>query len=281
MYKHELKSNAKFKDISSPYNIIGILDLKDNTRLEILKCKYNQITSIINFPSTLEELNCSNNRLISLDGLPNSLIKLDCSYNQITSLDNLPYNLIELICENNFIKYLDLLPESLEILDCTNNQLKKIEDLPHGLKKLNCSCNSITWINFLPEGLSELNCSQNLIWKISKLPVSLKELDCSHNKIEDEFVFVPNLTNAYIQNNKIKSLSNLASCSRLKILNCENNQITKIDGIPSNLEEFIANNNDFEWVWTIPRSLEVIGIEKHKITPETVYYKTLILLDNL
>lgn len=280
MYKHKLKSNSKVIDISTQC-IAGILDLKENTRLEILDCSNNLITTITNIPLTLEELNCSRNLLINLDGLPNNLIKLDCSFNQITQLDNLPYGLVELICKKNEFKYLEMIPEGLEILDCANNQLEKLEDLPNSLKKLNCSSNQITWINFLPEGLIELNCSLNFIWKISKLPSSLKELDCSCNKIEGEFVFVPNLTNAYIQNNLIESLNNLESCSKLKILNCENNKITKIDGIPNRLEEFIANKNNFDWIWTVPRSLEVIGIEKHKINPNTNHYKTLILLDNL
>jgi Leucine-rich repeat (LRR) protein len=280
MYTHTLKSGGKVIVISRS-NIGGILDLKNNTRLEILDCSGNNITAIINIPFGLEELDCSHNQIIQLENLPNSLIKLNCSYNNIMHLDNLPYNLIVLICRKNKLSYLNMIPEGLEILECDYNCIEKLEDLPHSLKKLNCSSNLITYINYLPDGLEELNCSKNNIWKISKLPNQLKELDCSNNKIEGVFTFISTkLSNAYIQNNKIESLENLANCAKLKILNCENNQITHIDGIPDNLEEFIANNNLFKWLWVISKKLEVIGIEKHKLDPDIKFHKTLIILDN-
>lgn len=281
MYKNILSSNSNSKVINiSSHNINGILDLKTFTRLEILDCSNNNLHTIVNFPDTLEELYCNDNYLNNLDGLPNSLIKLNCSHNNICCINNLPYNLIEINCKNNKLKYLNMLPENLEILNCSFNMIEKLEDLPNNLKKLNCSSNQIKSINYLPNNLKELNCSNNKIWKISKLPDSVEEFDCSKNEIEDEFIFVPNLINVYIQNNKIKSLNNLLVCTRIKILNCENNQIDWIDGLPDDIEEFIANNNYFEWIWNeIPKSLEVIGIEKYKLNDRFDNEKTLLVLD--
>ena len=49
--------------------ITGILDLSKFTRLRILNCRVNKITSIINIPNTLIELHCYDNLLVELNNL--------------------------------------------------------------------------------------------------------------------------------------------------------------------------------------------------------------------
>lgn len=248
-------------------NKSGILDLENYYKLEILDCSDNNLTEIINIPDTLEELYCQYNKLIKLDNLPSSLCTLNCSNNSIYQLDNLSDNLCTLNCSNNSIYQLDNLPNSLCTLNCSNNKICQLDNLhpqnltcvkflvllcwSNGLIELSCDKNNIGYLNVIPKSVKKLNCSKNQIKWLNHLPNDLTELNCSNNLIEGEIVLVPNLTNVYMQNNKIQLL-NLLTCSKIKILNCENNHIKLIkyvNGLPLSLEEFIVNNNDFEWIW--------------------------------
>ena len=85
-------------------NLTVLPDLSKYTKLKVLKCFGNQLTSLDNLPPGLLELYCGYNEITSLNNLPPRLQKLDCSYNKITSLDNLPPGLQILNYENIFNK---------------------------------------------------------------------------------------------------------------------------------------------------------------------------------
>ncbi len=77
-------------------NIKGTLNFSRFTKLKILKCNSNEITSLDNLPNSLTKLYCTNNEITRLDNLPNSLIELCCYDNNIITLDNLPKSLTKL-----------------------------------------------------------------------------------------------------------------------------------------------------------------------------------------
>lgn len=60
--KNNYYKYSKYVNIKS-LKIRGILDLKDFTKIEVLDCSFNKLTSIINCPLTLEELYCNFNLL--------------------------------------------------------------------------------------------------------------------------------------------------------------------------------------------------------------------------
>ncbi len=69
-------------------NIVGALNFERFTKLIILECNDNEITSLDNLPNSLIQLNCHNNKITSLNNLPNSLIELFCD-NTIKDYDKL------------------------------------------------------------------------------------------------------------------------------------------------------------------------------------------------
>jgi Leucine-rich repeat (LRR) protein len=197
-------------------NLKKLPDLSRFTKLTILDCSHNELTSLPStkgfFPDSLQSLYCDNNNLISLPstlGSLNSLKYLYCGNNKLTSLpNNLPHSLRYLFCENNELTSLpDNLPilvqlncsyncltslpsklRDLEILNCSNNNLTHLPDtLPDTLEQLNCSYNNLTYLpDTLPNTLEQLNCSYNQLTSLPStegcLPNSLKEFNCSNNK---------------------------------------------------------------------------------------------------
>ncbi len=108
-------------DISNK-NIKGSLDFARFSKLTVLYCNDNKITSLDNLPDSLIKLYCNLNKISSLDNLPNSLIELDCTNNQIRSFNNLvSLKLLKYLnCNYNEITNLDNLPNSLIELHCSN-----------------------------------------------------------------------------------------------------------------------------------------------------------------
>jgi Leucine-rich repeat (LRR) protein len=176
-----------------------IPDLSRFTKLEILYCYKNQLTSLPALPKNLEDLMCSNNQLTSLPNLPQNLKFLMCNNNQLTSLPDLPQNLKSLCCNNNQLT-LPVLPKNLDHLDCDDNQLNSLLVSPEDFEKFR---QKFTQPNFGKV------CTFTLRKNADLLP------DKSIN-----FVFPP-----------------IASfCSSTPILSCNNNQLTSLPALPENME---------------------------------------------
>lgn len=114
-------------------SISGEIDLTGLSSFEELYCDNNQMTSILNIPSSLKKLICYNNEItrISFVDLSSSLLsELDCSNNKITALPaTLPVTLEELHCGGNEISGILDLSElsSLSSINCENNNLKEVK----------------------------------------------------------------------------------------------------------------------------------------------------------
>lgn len=143
------------------------------------------------------------------------------------------------------ILHIDRYPEFsyLKELFIDHNNLKELPDskyLPN-LQKLKCSFNNLKSIPFYPN-LTLLNIANNEILDCSQYHGSkLKYFDCSYNpgfKLDFELPYCEQL---YINDNNLKSI-NLNLLPKLRILDCENNQLQNIHG-GNNIVEININNN--------------------------------------
>lgn len=172
------------------------MDLRQNPKLETLKCNENQLTQLdLSKNPKIYHLKCSENQLEQLDVLHlKDLLTLDCSHNNLEQLDvkNSKF-LVALYCSSNRLTELDAdvtHKPNLERVECQNNQLTSlILGENKLLKKLNCANNQLTQLNLNNmNSLEELNCSNN----------QLTVLDVSSS---------PNLTKLVLKNNHLTSLN--------------------------------------------------------------------------
>jgi len=154
--------------------------------LENFYCYSNKLTELPSLENTkLKELDCRWNQLKSLPELPSSLWTLYCQNNQLTSLPVLPSKLDTINCSSNQLTELPILPSSLWSLDCSLNALTKLPDiLPSSLWFLNCNFNQLTELPYL-SNLSSLSCSYNNLTSIDVSNAKrLYSLSCKNNPIE-------------------------------------------------------------------------------------------------
>ena len=103
-YLNSLPEDIEIIDISHK-DITYIPSLTRFTKLELLICNYNKLTSLPELSSSLRILNCSYNQLTSLPKLNSSLQFLNCNYNKLTSLPELNTSLEELYCSYNQLPF--------------------------------------------------------------------------------------------------------------------------------------------------------------------------------
>jgi len=184
--------------------------------------KITNIEDLKNIPEGITELDISGLGLTTLPKLPQGLTILKCGFNQLTSLYNLamvqrtegpdagikdarvfcnlPQGLTELDCRNNDLTSLDNLPSSLTKLYCDRNELTSLDTLPQGLTVLHCYDNKLTSLDNLPQGLTVLFCNNN---KLTSLDIAncdkLKYLIYKNNKFPEEMETILNNYNLTIQ----------------------------------------------------------------------------------
>lgn len=172
------------------------MDLRQNPKLETLKCNENQLTQLdLSKNPDIDYLYCSENQLEQLDVSHLQLKYLYCSHNDLEQLDvkNSKW-LKELDCsKNNRLTALDLdvaHKPNLVRVECQNNQLTSlILGENQMLEKLNCANNQLPQLNLNNmSALKELNCANN----------QLTVLDVSSS---------PNLTKLWLKNNHLTSLN--------------------------------------------------------------------------
>ena len=196
-YLETLKSNTKGV-------IIGLYIYDEN----------NALNKISKYIDTLEVLICRWNQLTSIPVLPN-LTVLHCDSNLLTSIPVLP-NLTDLHCDSNLLTSIPVLP-NLTKLHCGWNQLTSIPVLPN-LTVLYCYSSKLTSIPILPN-LTYLNCGGNQLKSIPVLP-NLTELYCMENQLKSIPV-MQNLTVLHCENNPIPEL-NLIQLNRILLKNQKN-----------------------------------------------------------
>jgi len=274
-------------------NIVDLTGISGFTGLKQLDCYSNNLTSLPILPNNLEILTCYENKLTSLPILPNSLTDLSCHLNQLSLLPALPNSLQVLNCNLNKVTSLPTLPSTLIQLYCFSNQLTSLPALPNGLKTLYCSSNQLTSLPSLPNTLTAIYIDPD---KITCLPNSVEGLqvrDASFRLIPTPPVCTPftpihipddnfaaairtvcpacinasdtllppaaNLTFLTLFNKNISDLTGIHGFTGLKEFYCNNNKLTIIPPLPSNLERFYCNNNQLTSLSILPNGLKALS----------------------
>ena len=254
------------------------LNLEQNSRVEKLDCRANQLTDLwFHTGSSLKYLNCSANKFTALNLSKNpELTELYCNGNKITALDlSANKKLQKIVAQANALTTLDArnLPE-LTYLDLQANFDLKSIDVSKSTK--------LEFLNVAQGKLTSLNVSNNrklvelyvFLNQLTALDVSsnylLKKLNCYENQLTAlDLSYNGALESLSVNDNPITELnlhplSNLQklSCSAMKLkkldvdrcpklreLYCYDNQIETLD-LRSNkkLEALQCQNNRLSWL---------------------------------
>lgn len=217
-------------------NPLKVLDVSENTDLEMLACVGNELTILdVSKNFALKTLNCYRNKLTSLDVSKNSaLTYLDCDLNQLTTLDisNNPA-LTYLNCRSNRLTSLDISKNAaLTYLSCDSNRLVSLDiGKNSALEKLSCNFNQLTTLDISSSpALTYLNCFSN---RLTSLDVgkntALTYLSCGFNRLESLDVSKNTaLKELYCYNSQLTSLD-VSKNTTLTFLDCCYNQLKSLD----------------------------------------------------
>ena len=267
------------KDLNCRGQELKTLNLEQNSRVEKLDCRVNQLTDLgldprgnslryldcgvnkltaldLSKSPELTELNCSGNNLTALDLSANTkLQKIGASSNKLTALD--VRHLSELTYLNlqaNFdLKSIDVSKNpKLEILNVAQTGLTSLNVKNNRkLVDLKVYCNQLTALdvssNYL---LKELACFENQITALDlSSNVALEYLGVSENPIAElDLHPLSSLQTLYCQKMQLKKLD-VDRCPELQLLYCNDNQIETLD-LRSNkkLETLQCQNNRLSWL---------------------------------
>ena len=225
------KDNIK-KVLGDRAPITSLLGIRYLRYVKDLNCSGQELKKTLNLEqnSRVEKLNCRANQLTGLwFHTGSSLRYLDCSVNQFTAL-NLSKNpeLTELYCSNNKLTSLDLSANTkLQEINASSNKLTALD-----VRQLPELTHLYLWSN---SDLRSIDVSKNT--KLEFLSVShckLTSLDVSHNR---------KLVELFVYNNQLTALD-VRSNYLLKTLACYENQITALDlSYNGALEDLGVNDN--------------------------------------
>ena len=231
------------------------LNLEQNSRVEKLNCRANQLTGLwFHTGSSLRYLDCSVNQFTALNLSKNpELTELYCSNNKLTSLDlsaNTKLQKINANCNNLTaldarhlpeLTYLDLQANfDLKSIDVSKNPKLEILNVAQGkLTSLNVSNNrKLVELYVYNNQLTALDVSSNYL---------LKKLDCCENQLTA--LDVSNngaLEYLTVQKNPITEL-NLHPLSNLQQFSCSEAKLTKLDvSRCTELRELYCYDNQIE-----------------------------------
>ena len=254
------------------------LNLEQNSRVEKLNCRANQLTGLwFHTGSSLRYLDCSVNQFTALNLSKNpELTELYCNGNQITALDlsaNKKLQKINANCNNLTtldarhlpeLTYLDLQANfDLKSIDVSKNPKLEILNVAQGkltslnvksnrkLVELKVFCNQLTALdvrsNYL---LKTLDCYEN---QLTALDVSnngaLEYLTVQKNPITELNLHpLSNLQQFSCSEAKLTKLD-VSRCTELRELYCYDNQIETLD-LRSNkkLQVLKCQNNRLSWL---------------------------------
>ena len=254
------------------------LNLEQNSRVEKLDCRANQLTGLwFHTGSSLKYLNCGGNQFTALNLSKNpELTELYCSGNKITALDlSANKKLQKIVAQANALTTLDTrnLPEltyldlqanfDLKAIDVSKSTKLEFLNVAQGkLTSLNVSnnrmlvelyvfLNQLTALdvrsNYL---LKKLNCYENQLTALDlSSNVALEYLDVSENPIAElDLHPLSNLQKLSCNGMKLKKLD-VDRCPGLRELYCYDNQIETLD-LRSNkkLEALQCQNNRLSWL---------------------------------
>ena len=210
------------------------LNLEQNSRVERLNCRANQLTGLwFHKGSSLKYLNCSVNEFTALNLSKNpELTELYCSNNKLTSLD---------LSANTKLQQINASSNKLTALD-----VRHLSELTH----------LYLWSN---SDLRSIDVSKNT--KLEFLSVShckLTSLNVSNNR---------KLVELFVYNNQLTALD-VRSNYLLKTLDCYENQLTALDlSYNGALESLSVNDNPITELNLHPLSnLQKLSCSKMKLT---------------
>ena len=254
------------------------LNLEQNSRVEKLNCRANQLTGLwFHTGSSLRYLDCSVNQFTALNLSKNpELTELYCNGNQITALDlsaNKKLQKINANCNNltaldtrNLpeLTYLDLQANfDLRSIDVSKNPKLEILNVAQGkltslnvksnrkLVELKVFCNQLTALdvrsNYM---LKKLSCFENQLTALDlSSNVSLEYLTVQKNPITELNLHpLSNLQQFSCSEAKLTKLD-VSRCTELRELYCYDNQIETLD-LRSNkkLQVLKCQNNRLSWL---------------------------------
>ena len=252
-----LEQNSRVERLNCRFNQLTDLWFHKGSSLRYLDCSENQFTALnLSKNPELTELYCSGNNLTALDLSANKkLQKIGASSNKLTAFDvrhlseltylNLQANFdlksID-VSKNSKLEFLNVAQTGLTSLNVKNNRK---------LVELNVYCNQLTALdvssNYL---LKDLACFEN---QITSLDLSyngaLEYLGVSENPIAELNLHpLSNLKTLYCQKMQLKKLD-VDRCPKLQLLHCYDNQIETLD-LRSNkkLQALKCQNNRLSWL---------------------------------
>ena len=252
-----LEQNSRVERLNCRFNQLTDLWFHKGSSLRYLDCSENQFTALnLSKNPELTELYCSGNNLTALDLSANKkLQKIGASSNKLTAFDvrhlseltylNLQANFdlksID-VSKNSKLEFLNVAQTGLTSLNVKNNRK---------LVELNVYCNQLTALdvssNYL---LKDLACFEN---QITALDLSyngaLEYLGVSENPIAELNLHpLSNLKTLYCQKMQLRKLD-VDRCPKLQLLHCYDNQIETLD-LRSNkkLQALKCQNNRLSWL---------------------------------
>ncbi|MBO0410525.1 WxL domain-containing protein [Enterococcus hulanensis] len=232
---------------------IGVLYMRGNYPDETAK---NKLTSMkgLEFATNLTQLYCNDNLLTSLDVTKSpKLNTLHCFNNKIAGTLDVSGNisLARLHCYNNKITGFGNMEKlvSLNILYCQDNELNSLDvSKSTALGELYCGGNPLLASLKAPIQLPKLDVSNAPLLKDLDLNnfYNLVEFSCAGNNIENldlsGVLGLPKLKKLDCSNNLLSNL-NLANCTALEELICDNNRFTNNVGFVKTLKIISINGN--------------------------------------
>ena len=252
-----LEQNSRVERLNCRFNQLTDLWFHTGSSLRYLDCSENQFTALnLSKNPELTELYCSGNNLTALDLSANKkLQKIGASSNKLTAIDvrhlseltylnlqaNFDLKAID-VSKNPKLEFLNVAQTGLTSLNVKNNRK---------LVELNVYCNQLTALdvssNYL---LKDLACFEN---QITSLDLSyngaLEYLGVSENPIAElDLHPLSNLKTLYCQKMQLKKLD-VDRCPKLQLLYCYDNQIETLD-LRSNkkLQALKCQNNRLSWL---------------------------------
>ena len=300
-----LAHNTTLTQLWCDNNQLTQLDVANNTALELLSCSYNQLNTLNVAQNTaLEDLRCYHNQLTTLDLSTNvNLEIIECMDNQLTSILTAPGTpKISMNCWNNHLKgrtmtdVVNHLPtvesgaiyfrsSSTDDNEMTSAQVNIATGKGWKIWQNGYYDYTDYWGNYVELAINETNFPDTNFRNFVRGSNIDKDGDGYLSTEEQQAVKTINVSGCYIGEltgiqyftnleelncsyNQIESL-NLEQNTKLKILNCSNNLLTRLVQGNEGLEEVDCSNNKITWLMLWSQTLRSVDCYNNKLTDYT------------
>jgi Leucine-rich repeat (LRR) protein len=226
------------------------IEITNLPKLRTLTCYGTETTEIIISAPQLFKINCHDNKITSLGRINAPLRELNCSFNKIKTFADFSMVTLEILnCNYNSCETLDLTAPNLREINCCNNLLTSIISNMPNIRSVYANNNQIESLDGTSYlNLTELHLDNNKLTKISGDFPNLKKIECSKNKISTLADINYPVEELIIDQNLLLSLDSLNDnpilSASIKILNCEQNKLTKLKLNAPNLTNLCISHND-------------------------------------